>query len=90
MDSDSITRLQERIDDLEKRVNYLYDKINMGYPTSPRPPIFDPRLQEAIQKGNKIEAIKVYRELTNCDLREAKDAVEAMERGEEINISDYL
>lgn len=78
MDADSITRMQERIDELEKRVNYLYDKMNMGFPTSAKPSLFDPRLQESIQKGNKIEAIKVYRELTNCDLREAKDAVEGM------------
>jgi ribosomal protein L7/L12 len=70
--------MQERIDELEKRVNYLYDKMNAGYPDSVKPSLFDPRLQDAIQKGNKIEAIKVYRELTNCDLREAKEAVEGM------------
>jgi ribosomal protein L7/L12 len=78
MDSDSFNRMQERIDELEKRVNILYDRMNMGYPDSAKPSLFDPRLQEAIQKGNKIEAIKVYRELTNCDLKDAKTAVEGM------------
>jgi ribosomal protein L7/L12 len=32
-----------------------------------------------LQQGNKIEAIKVYREATGCGLKEAKDAVEAIE-----------
>jgi len=32
-----------------------------------------------VQQGRKIEAIKRYREVTDCDLREAKDAVEAIE-----------
>ena len=32
--------------------------------------------------GNKIAAIKLYREITGVGLKEAKDAVEAIERGE--------
>ncbi len=33
----------------------------------------------ALRKGNKIEAIKIYREATGLGLAESKDAVEAME-----------
>ncbi len=33
-----------------------------------------------IRAGQKIEAIKVYRDATKCGLKEAKDAVEAVER----------
>ena len=45
--------------------------------------------QEQLIKGlisndNKIAAIKVYREATGVGLKEAKDAVEAMERGEPV------
>jgi ribosomal protein L7/L12 len=36
----------------------------------------DERIQAALDKGNKIEAIKVYRELTGLGLKEAKDAIE--------------
>jgi len=32
------------------------------------------------ERGQKINAIKAFREQTNCGLREAKDAVEALER----------
>ena len=34
----------------------------------------------ALERGNKIEAIKLYREATGAGLAEAKDAVEAAER----------
>jgi ribosomal protein L7/L12 len=33
-----------------------------------------------LRQGQKIEAIKIYRERTNLGLKEAKDAVEAIER----------
>lgn len=34
-----------------------------------------------LQRGSKIEAIKIYRESTGVGLKEAKDAVEAIEAG---------
>ncbi len=40
----------------------------------------DDDVLDALRRGQKIEAIKIYRERTNCGLKEAKDAVEAMER----------
>lgn len=36
-------------------------------------------LSEMIFRGRKIEAIKLYRELTATGLKEAKDAVESLE-----------
>lgn len=44
-------------------------------------------IQREIQAGRKINAIKIYRETFGVGLKEAKDAVEALERGESINIS---
>ena len=41
-------------------------------------------LASLIQNGQKIEAIKQYRERTGSGLKEAKDAVEALERGEQL------
>lgn len=38
-------------------------------------------VREQIERGNKIEAIRLYREATGVGLKEAKDAVEAMETG---------
>jgi hypothetical protein len=44
-------------------------------------------IQQLIQSGNKIMAIKVFRETFGTGLKEAKDAVDAMERGESVDIS---
>jgi ribosomal protein L7/L12 len=38
----------------------------------------DPRIAELVSSGKKIEAIKLYRELTGTGLAEAKAAIEAM------------
>ena len=35
-------------------------------------------VRDLVARGNKIEAIKVYRERTGLGLKEAKDAVEAL------------
>ncbi len=40
----------------------------------------NPEVVRLIRANDKIGAIKVYREATKCGLREAKDAVEAIER----------
>lgn len=32
-----------------------------------------------VREGKKVEAIKVYRQLTDADLKEAKEAVERMD-----------
>lgn len=44
-------------------------------------------IQQLIQAGKKIEAIKVFRETFGTSLAEAKEKVEAMERGESVDIS---
>jgi DNA-binding beta-propeller fold protein YncE len=44
-------------------------------------------IQRLIHSGNKIEAVKLFRETFGVGLKEANDAVAAMERGESINMS---
>jgi ribosomal protein L7/L12 len=41
----------------------------------------DTLIQNALRAGNKIEAIKLYREKTGLGLKEAKDAIDAMTAG---------
>lgn len=52
-------------------------------------PILD-KVNDLLRVGRKIEAIKIFREVFNTGLKEAKDAVEAIERGEDIDISQFL
>jgi len=44
-------------------------------------------IQKLIQSGNKIHAIKLFRETFGGGLKEAKDAVDAMEAGKSVDIS---
>jgi len=44
--------------------------------------VVDDVMRDLIARGQKIEAIKLYRERTDTGLKEAKDAVEAIARGE--------
>ena len=44
-------------------------------------------INQLIHEGQKLEAIKVFRETFGVGLAEAKDAVERMERGESVDIS---
>jgi len=55
-----------------------------GSPTQPPPAatlVIDPELDAALRGGQKIAAIKRYRELYGVGLKEAKDAVEAIQAG---------
>ena len=45
---------------------------------------FEAELQDLLAAGKKIEAIKLHRERTGSGLAEAKEAVEALEREEEV------
>lgn len=56
--------------------------VSLKPPTPGQPQLgADASPEELLRAGKKIEAIKRYRELTGLGLKEAKDAVEAMESG---------
>ena len=75
-----IQLLKSRINELEDRLNFLYRRLNIEYMDSNSDPLFSPQIQDALRRGNKIEAIKLYRELTGVGLAEAKDATDRTER----------
>lgn len=71
-----IIALRARVAELEDRLEYLYKRLNIEYIANPS--AIDPRIVEYLKKGNKIEAIKIYREIHNVGLAEAKQAVEGV------------
>jgi ribosomal L7/L12-like protein len=75
-----IQLLRSRINELEDRLNFLYRRLNIDYIDPNSNPLFTPQIQDALRRGNKIEAIKIYRELTGVGLAEAKDAIDRAER----------
>jgi ribosomal protein L7/L12 len=70
-----IIALKNRIAELENHLKLIYSHLNLEYPTSPDP-LMSPQIQAALRSGNKIEAIKLYREMTGVGLAEAKDAID--------------
>ena len=79
-DAEEIANLKVEVARLTTLVETLYKHLGIGQlgATSLEQP--DPAIVDAIQRGNKIQAIKLWRERTNVGLAEAKDAVEALAR----------
>lgn len=65
---------------LEDRLRFLYRRLNIDYMDPRSDPVLSPRVREALRQGNKIEAIKIYRELTGVGLAGAKEAIDRAEQ----------
>jgi ribosomal protein L7/L12 len=73
---------EERIRRLEAQVAHLYVHLGLD-PDSAIPTAsggIDSEVASLINTGNKIQAIKLYRERTGAGLADAKHAVEEYER----------
>jgi ribosomal protein L7/L12 len=71
--------LKSRISELEDKLQFLYRRLNIDYADPNAVSTSSPQIQEALRRGDKIEAIKIYRELTGVGLAEAKRAIDGME-----------
>ena len=72
-----ILALRARVAELESRVDFLYDHLGIAHVKDTG--MADARVVDMLKRGNKIEAIKIYREIYQCGLAEAKKAVESIE-----------
>lgn len=75
-----ILLLKSRINELEEKLQFLYRRLNIDYTAPTAEPALAPQIQDALRRGNKIEAIKIYRELTGVGLAEAKRAIDRAEQ----------
>ena len=76
VDEYEMIQLRARIAELEAKVDFLYKRLNVEYLENNQ--AIDSRIIELVKQGNKIEAIKIYREMYNVGLKEAKDAVDQL------------
>ncbi|MFE5816080.1 ribosomal protein L7/L12 [Streptomyces sp. NPDC056479] len=68
-----VSRVDRRVARVERKLDLIIDHLGLRED--------DPRMQEVVtllRSDKKIQAIKVYREITGAGLKEAKDAVERM------------
>ena len=80
MSDNDIVKLSHQIDMLERKVDFILKQLKLEYDDSRYDDAMLDSIRRLIADGNKIEAIKVYREQKGVGLVEAKDAVEEIER----------
>jgi len=81
MDQYDFNALKARVAELEDKVKFLYRRLNIEYMEGDPTQAVNAKVRELLQRGNKIEAIKIYREAYNVGLAEAKHAIDSIEQG---------
>jgi ribosomal protein L7/L12 len=76
-DSQNIADLQQRVAQLERTVAYLMDQLHIQYVDQPRIEV-SADVFALVKAGNKIGAIKLYREQTGADIKQAKDIIDRL------------
>jgi len=71
-------RERARLSRLEGKLDLLLRQAGLTYDPNVQLP---PGVLEALQRGEKIQAIKCYREATGVSLVEAKDFIEELQAG---------
>lgn len=71
-----LSDLRRRVSRLEEQLMALYRHFGLNYEDSQSLLDEDDPVIEVLRTGNLIEAIKVYRQIHNVGLAEAKTAVE--------------
>ena len=70
--------LNGRLEAIEWNIARLLTQAGLAWEQPPAPEGPDAEIVALVQAGNKLEAIKRYRELTGADLATAKEAVEQL------------
>jgi ribosomal protein L7/L12 len=83
---EQVTEIEKRLALIETRLEQLFEHLaikprgdgGFGAGGDPEPidPNSDPEIQDLLAKGNEIQAVKRYHELTGLGLAEAKAAIE--------------
>ncbi|MBN1584115.1 MAG: ribosomal protein L7/L12 [Anaerolineae bacterium] len=73
-----IFALKQRVAKLERQVTFLLRSSGLRYVDEP-PSGVSPEILDLVQRGQKIRAIKLYREETGVGLREAKDFIDSLD-----------
>ena len=78
-DSDRIAALELQVGELQRKLDFVLRHLGVAY----QEPALGPGLTEAaalLAQGDKIGAMKIYQRNTGAGLKDAKDAIDALER----------
>ena len=89
-----LLEIKQRVALIETRLQQLFEHLDIapresagggwwggGEEGEALDPASDPEIQDLLAKGNEIQAIKRYRELTGLGLAEAKEAIDRAKAG---------
>jgi len=71
--------LRQRVDRLETQMAHLLKNLGFVPEHMPTPQV-TPEILDLVQRGLKIEAIKLYRQQTGAGLKDAKDFIDSLSR----------
>jgi ribosomal protein L7/L12 len=86
-----LLEIKQRLALIETRLQQLFEHVDLaprgsasgvgrwggsGEEGEPPDPVSDPEIQDLLVKGDEMQAIKRYRELSGLGLKEAKEAIE--------------
>ena len=81
-----LLEIKQRLALIEARLQQLFEHLDIAPRESAEggelDPSQDPEIQDLLAKGNQVQAVKRYRELTGLGLKEAKDAIDEAQQDE--------
>ena len=80
-EANRLTELSVRIGELDRKIDFVLNHLQLRYvdPHAQGGPMAE--VMNWLRKGNKMEAVKAYRQATNAGMAEAMKAIEAIEQG---------
>jgi ribosomal protein L7/L12 len=73
-----LLEIKQRLALVESRLEQLFEHLDIAPRETPTPgdAVDDPEIQDLIAKGNAVQAVKRYRELTGAGIAEAQKAIQ--------------
>jgi ribosomal protein L7/L12 len=73
-----LLEIKQRLALVESRLDQLFEHLDIAPREAPSPgdAVDDPEIQDLIAKGNAVQAVKRYRELTGAGIAEAQKAIQ--------------
>ncbi len=72
-----IYALKQQVKRLEHQVAFLLDHLRLDFPEEMDPGITS-EVMALVREGRKIDAIRLYREITGADLKVAKELIDSL------------
>ena len=73
-----VLELRQRVGKLERQIAFLLEHLRLEYREEPNAGV-SPEILELVRGGDKLRAIKLFREETGLGLKEAKEFIESLE-----------